>query len=183
MWTRLYVYKEDDIFQEKLYHKKCLMSFINDLSYFNGGVHLEETDRKHLKCLIDSLLMMKPYTSEERKIIFGKSWKLLASLLYLLTLGVFTLVIIAWRLNQERSSASTFKVGIWPGGTITDPSTTLEPYWSVATLNALQRPCSVSNLLALLLLMGSGPWSFKECRVHPSQEDCLYLANMFECAL
>lgn len=84
MGNRVYVYKEEYISSENLYQKKQMMNFINDLGYFGGGVPSEEADQKHLKCLIDTQLLVEAYTWEERKIIFGKFVAYLISIFLLL---------------------------------------------------------------------------------------------------
>lgn len=72
MGNRLQVYKEEDLSQEELCVKKRLSSFVKDLGYLGGSIPQDEVDKKCLKCLIDTRLVMEVRTMEERKIIFGK---------------------------------------------------------------------------------------------------------------
>lgn len=61
-------------FSRRLSLKKWLVNFVKDLSFPRGV-----TFRKHPKRLTNTYLMMDVLTREQRKIIFGKSWKLLAT--------------------------------------------------------------------------------------------------------
>lgn len=48
----MYVYKEDDLIVEVLYHKKRLMSVISELGCFGGNTHIDVTDQKYLQRLM-----------------------------------------------------------------------------------------------------------------------------------
>lgn len=74
------MYKDNNLSTEDLYYKKLLMSFISDLGYLRGGVPSKKADQRRLYHLIDIQLLMEASSQEERKVIFGKFWKLLAFL-------------------------------------------------------------------------------------------------------
>lgn len=61
--------------------QKRLTSFIKDPSYPGGVTPQDEATQKRLKHLIDTHLLMDTRTREEKKIIFGKFWKLFPFLL------------------------------------------------------------------------------------------------------
>lgn len=79
---------------------------------------------------------------------------------------------------KDEVSLHLLRWQIQPVGTNAWPSTTLEPFGSVATLNALQRPQSASGLPTIPLSKGSGPYSSRDLRVPHLEEDCPYLANL-----
>ena len=93
--NRVYVYKEKDLTTEDLYHKKRLMSFINDLGYLGSGIPSDKAGQKRLQCLINVQSLMETCFREERKVIFGnffRSFLLLLSLIFLLT----TYLLLSW---------------------------------------------------------------------------------------
>lgn len=74
----LYIYKEDDFSQRVIFEEKtdefCQRSWL-----YQGVTPSDEASHKDLKRLVDTHLLVDVRSSEERKISFGKSWKLLAS--------------------------------------------------------------------------------------------------------
>lgn len=102
MGNRLYVYKRDSLSREELYLKKCLMSFIKDLSYPGGVIPWDEASRKCLKRLIDTRLLMDTDTMEDRKNVFCI---ILDALDYFITnslvFNVLTLLMVFCRFNKE----------------------------------------------------------------------------------
>lgn len=66
MGNEVYVYKEKDLFEEDTYQKKRLISLVKDLSYIGRGIPYNQDDRKHLKFLIDTRLLVEAYTREGR---------------------------------------------------------------------------------------------------------------------
>lgn len=63
------------------------------MGYLRGGISQDEVDHKRLKRLIDTQLLIKSHFQEERKVIFGKLWKLL-DFFYLLIQDILALIII-----------------------------------------------------------------------------------------
>lgn len=53
-----YVYREGDFSDEDSYYKKRMVEFVNCLCYLEGGVPSIEANKKHLRILIDVLLLI-----------------------------------------------------------------------------------------------------------------------------
>lgn len=99
--NEIYVYKGEDIYQENLYLSKQMIGFVKYPGYPMGVTPQDEAAQKHLKCHIDTLLLMNAHTMKEREIIFDT----LFFAFHLLTYDVFTLVMTACKLNEGWGSA------------------------------------------------------------------------------
>lgn len=62
------------MFQEELYLKKQLVTFIKELIYVVGITPLDEISKKISKLFVKTRLLMKTRTNEDRKVILVSLW-------------------------------------------------------------------------------------------------------------
>lgn len=58
MENELYIYKEEDLFQEDLYLNKWQVGFVKELGYVGGITSRDEASQRCLKRLIETYLLM-----------------------------------------------------------------------------------------------------------------------------
>lgn len=72
MKNKNFTYKEKELSEEAQYQKGRLVKFINNMGYIWGATPMMEGDKKHLKHLIDILLLVKVRSRKGRRTIFSK---------------------------------------------------------------------------------------------------------------
>lgn len=63
---------EKELLEEAQYQKDQLVKFINNTGYIRRVTHVTEVNKKHLKRMINILLLVKARSREERRTIFSK---------------------------------------------------------------------------------------------------------------
>lgn len=66
------VYEECNLFQEELYLKKRLFSFVKELTHVGSVTPHNEASKKRLKLFIEIHLLIGVHTKEERNVVFNK---------------------------------------------------------------------------------------------------------------
>lgn len=75
MGNGLYVYKENDLYQEKLYLKKQGVSSIKELDHAEGVNPRDEASHKLLKHFTKTCLLMDAHINDERNVFFLVSFR------------------------------------------------------------------------------------------------------------